>query len=397
MPTDTVNLTIALDARAMHSARRRGTGKNLVDLYRRVLELRPHWRVIGYHRGGANPLADVPGYQPRGIEMVGDRFDAWQRWRLPMAAWRDGAHVLHCPANTCPSVLPMPTLLTVHDLLPLEAGGMAASRFRRSVRTAVRRGLSIITPSQFTAEELTQRFGASPEQVVVNAWAADGAMHHVTDGSALSALRERYGLGEGPVVLHMGASDARKNTRRVVEAFAELPEAIRRRWTLLVIGIECAAQRAELERLAGACGAAGAIRVRGFADEADMPALLSVSQVLAYPSLGEGFGLPVLDAFAARCAVLTSRCSSLPEVAGDAAYYVQPGSLASVSEGLARMLSDAALRAELVERGAARLGHFTWQRTAARFAGAVERTVQRRAVGRACFREGMAEAKHAAA
>lgn len=153
-------MRIALDARTIYRTCRRGTGKNLIDLYRTVARMRPQWQVTAYHRcadelpGGL----DEANIIPRLIEMPGDRVHAWGRLRLPMAAWRDGADVLHCPANLCPSWMPVPTLVTIHDLIPLDRpGGRADAElryFEQSVKTACAKAAGIITPSAYTRDHI---------------------------------------------------------------------------------------------------------------------------------------------------------------------------------------------------------------------------------------------------
>ena len=374
------SITLALDARTIHRCVRRGTGKNLIDLYRHVLQLRPQWQVIGYHRGpdsSDHVLHSTGVYRPRVIEMPGDRFNWWQRWRLPLAAWRDGADLLHCPANDAPQWQPVPVLLTVHDLLLFTHGTPdQARRFERSVRQAVSRGTIIITPSRYTADQLAERFGADDGQIVVNHWAADSAMRYVADETLQRLVTSRYGV-TGPFVLHFGAAEARKNTAAVVEAFANVPSADRRDWSLLIIGLEDETFRRQVERQAEQLGAADAVRAHGFAPESDMAPLLSAAQVLAYPSLAEGFGLPILDAWAAHTAVLCSNTTSLAEVAGDAAMLVDPTDTEAISSGLQQLIKDETLRRRLIERGTKRLARFTWQATAERFIGAVELAQQR--------------------
>ena len=372
-------MTLALDGRTIHRCVRRGTGKNLIDLYRHVLQLRPQWQVISYHRGpdsGDHVFHDTGAYRPRVIEMPGDRFNWWQRWRLPLAAWGDGADLLHCPANDAPRWQPVPVLLTVHDLLPLEDAADKARRFERSVRQAVSRGTIIITPSRYTADQLVGRFGADAGQIVVNHWAADSAMHYVADEKLRGRVTSHYGV-TGPFVLHLGAAERRKNTMAVVEAFAKVPAHDRRDWSLLIIGLEDETFRQRVEHQAEQLGADDAVRACGFAPESDMAPLLSAAQVLAYPSLAEGFGLPILDAWVAHTAVLCSNTTSLGEVAGDAAMLVDPTDTEAISSGLQQLIKDETLRRRLIERGTKRLARFTWQATAERFIGAVELAQQR--------------------
>lgn len=374
-------ITIALDARTVHRAHRRGTGKNLIDLYHHVLTARPDWRVIGYHRA-SGPEADPPAalggtgrYHPHFIEMPGDRFDAWHQWRLPWAAWRDGADIVHFPSNVCSTWNIVTSLLTVHDLLPLEAEPAIAHRFERSVRHAVQRRWTLITPSHYTAGQLADRFGADPTNIVVNPWAADSAMRPVTDASQLASIRQKYNV-PGRFCLHLGAPDARKNTDRVIAAYATLPEATRRNCQLLVVGLDDAEHRSRVIAAAERLDAVQDIPIHGFADEQDMPALFSAAEALIYPSLSEGFGLPILDAWACATPVLTSTATSLPEVAGDAACDVDPTDTSQIREGIETLISDEAYRTDMVRRGIERSRQYNWQATAERFIGAVQNAAQ---------------------
>ena len=127
-------MRIGLDARTIYRPARRGIGKSLIHLYQYLLSARPGWQVVAYHRqtGELESLLPTTRVKSRLIEMIGDRFDAWQRLRLPAAAWRDGVDLLHCPANTCSFWMPTPTVVTIHDLIPLDMPeGRPAAEVRR--------------------------------------------------------------------------------------------------------------------------------------------------------------------------------------------------------------------------------------------------------------------------
>src|SRR5690606_1807690 len=115
-------MRVAVDARTVYSPVRRGTGKNLIDLYRRVARLRPGWSFLMIHRsaGGDDPFVQEPNIEAVAVEMSGDRWHLWQHVRLPVAAraWR--ADVLHAPANTAPRFPLVPLVTTIHDLIPLD-------------------------------------------------------------------------------------------------------------------------------------------------------------------------------------------------------------------------------------------------------------------------------------
>jgi glycosyltransferase involved in cell wall biosynthesis len=369
-------MRLGLDARTIYWPTRRGTGRNLIDLYRGVAQARPDWRVTAYHRlsGDVPSLLPSPQVEPRYMDMPGDRFEAWGRWRLPMAAWRDGVDLLHCPANHCPSIMPCPTLVTIHDLIPLDMPDSLPAaqvrRFEQSVVTACRKAAGIVCPSQYTANRLIEEFDADPSRLTVNAWAADSSME-LAPPEDWEPVLQRYRI-DGHFVLHFGASDPRKNTRGMIQAWAMLPRQTRRHWKLLVVGLNDRA-KADLTEMVSRLGLQSSVDLHGFAADAHLPVLLSAASVLAYPSLSEGFGLPILDAWATEAAVLCSNTTSLPEVAGDAAVQVDPAEPHAIAKGLARLLNDPILRGQLVQRGKQRLEQYSWDHTVRRFLGAVER------------------------
>ena len=140
-----------------------------------------------------------------------------------------------------------------------------------------------------------------------------------------------------------------------------MPAELRCEVQFVLVGVEPIKQRAELTKLIGELGIAENCAVFGFAPEEDIAPLLSGADALAFCSLYEGFGLPILDAFRCETAVLTSNVSSMPEVAGEAVVYCDPGDCSSIAEGMTRLLRDADLRDLLVRRGRERVQRFTWE------------------------------------
>ncbi len=372
-------MRIGLDARTIYATERRGIGKSLLRLYRELSLVRPDWEVFAYHRS-ADPEPELlpPDFAtPRCIDIPGDRFDAWQRLRLPTAAWRDACDVLHCPANSCPGWTPLPTVVTIHDLIPLDLPETVADddvrRFERGLTAAGRRAAAIFCPSEYTALRLVDGLLIEPDRVHVTPWGADRAAPLSDDRVAETTDRYRV---DRPFVLHYGAADPRKNTRRLIEAWSMMGARQRKRWTLLIIGLDAEAQ-AEYLSLCDSLGVTASVMLHGFAPEGDIPALLQAAEVLAYPSRSEGFGMPILEAFAANTAVLAGSETSLPEVAGDAAVAVDPEDTASVCNGLRTLLGDTAYRDELRLRGQMRLHLFSWDACARRFAEAIESAAPR--------------------
>jgi glycosyltransferase involved in cell wall biosynthesis len=380
----TGRIRIGLDARTMLAARPRGTGRNLLDAYRLIPALRPDWEFVLYHQGkpadsvaSPNPAADgkstsalacvlaAPNIRLRPIDIPGDRFDLWFQARLPAAAWRDRVDLLHLPANVAPACCPVPLVVTVHDLIPLEVEdeyGLRQRRaFRRGVERAVRQAVHIISPSKATRVGLEHVFGVPPERITVIPWAPDrgiasavaqracaetgwpgrparGVAHAGSASLPIEQVRTRYRL-DAAWLLNFSGFSSRKNALGLIEAFARLSPKTRGDVQLVLVGCEPGAFRVALRTHAEKLGVRTCLRVLGFVPAEDLPGLLMGARGLVMPSLCEGFGLPILDAFVCGTPVLTSNVSSLPEVAGDAALYCDPRSTPSMAKGIARLLN----------------------------------------------------------
>ncbi len=357
-------MIIAVDARTVFRENQRGTGKNLVDLYQHVAVLRPTWTFILYHRGEAsfNPLSERSNVEERCIEMRGDRWDLWQQVRLPTAARRARASLLHCPANTAPRWPLLPLVVTIHDLIPIESplSSPVSRAWGASVSQAARKARKIVTPSYFTKARIIEVFGVPADKVVVNYWAPDGRCVKVGDPERIAQVKRRYGLAPERLYLFgFGAADPRKNTRRILAAWALLPENLRREYSLLLVGIQ-EPVLTTLRRENEVAGLDSSVVLHGFAPEEDIAPLLSGSLALCYPSLSEGFGLPILDAFTCETPVLTSDRTSLPEVTGTAALLVNPEDIGSIADGLKRLLIEPPLRSDLIAAGRERARAFSW-------------------------------------
>lgn len=247
-----------------------------------------------------------------------------------------------------------PTATTVHDLVAFRSDAPARRSSERiekaTIRPALRRTRRLLCVSEATRADLAARWPATAGKSVTIPLAADALF-----AAALPSPADR------PYVLTVGTLEPRKNLTRLLDAWASLAPEERGEHELLVVGPKGWEQEEVLRRAHGAPG----VRLLGHVSDAELASLYAGSTVFAYPSLYEGFGLPVLEAMAAGATVLTSAVSSLPEVAGDAALLVDPTDVEAIRAGLARLLGDPALRARLAEAGRARATGFSWARTAA--------------------------------
>lgn len=362
-------MRVVVDARQVYRPQRRGIGKTLIHLYRTLAARRPAWRFLLVHQSAlpVPELADLPNVRPCPIDLPGfNRFDLWERAALPGAALFARADLIHSPANTGPSLTPAPVVVNIHDLIPYEMAphDPTAQQWLRRVTRIARSARHVLTGSEYSKQRITDVLGVLPTKVTVNPWAPDRNAHRVGDAAAVDRVRVRHGLRAGePYLFGFGADDPRKNTRRVIEAYARLPLAVRDEFRLLLVGIQGTALD-DFRRQADGFRLGDRVIVQGYSDEADLPALMSGAAALCFPSRSEGFGLPILDAFVCQTPVVAGNRTSLPEVAGDAALLVDPEDVDAIRDGMARILTDTVLRRELVARGSERAKLFTWERTA---------------------------------
>ena len=355
-------LSVAIDGRTVFDEPRRGIAKTTIAQYRALAEIRPAWRFRFYYAEGTqpDPFADLPNVSCVRLRMKGDRFELWPRLRLPLAVAWTRPDLFHAAAGVAPRFPGAPVVTTLNDLIPLESGrtDAAARAWVANVRRTARRARAILTPSEFTKGRVVAHLGVNPAKVFVVPWASTAPPARPSPAD-LVAVRARYGVqADERYVLHFGMADPRKNTAGLLAAWARLPAEVRRDVRLVVVGLSDAG------RAAFAAGAPAGVGVFGYAAEAELATLLAGATVLAYPTLYEGFGLPILDGFAAGVPVLTGQTTSLPEVAGDAAVCVDAADPDALAGGLARLLRDTDCRAAYADRGAARAARFTWPRAA---------------------------------
>jgi glycosyltransferase involved in cell wall biosynthesis len=294
----------------------------------------------------------------RRIEWVlGDQVHA------PRAAASVRAEIVHSLASTCPAAGRIVRVTTIHDLnyklVPETHFGVRGLGMRVLVPLAARRSRRLIVDAESTREDLHRHLGTPREKVDVAPLAARVPPDPVATPEP--DLRARLDLGDWPLVLSLSAKRRHKNLPRLFRAVAALdPE---RRPALVVPGYPTPHEE-ELRRLAGELGIAGLVRMPPWLPAADLEGLYLIAAGAVFPSLYEGFGLPVLEAMARGVPVACSNRSSLPEVAGDAALVFDPEDTEAIRSAIERLLTDPALADRLRTAGRERAALFTWERTA---------------------------------
>jgi len=279
-------------------------------------------------------------------------------------------HIFHGPNFYLPS-FSGPSVATIHDISQFvwpECHPPERVRYMtKEISLSLKRATMLVTDSEYTRREVAEYFGY-PLDKIGSIPLASSEVFHSRSAADLHVLKSKYRLEVGGYCLFAGTVEPRKNIAGLLDAYEMLPEAVRRCWPLVVAGYKGWRSDDLHDRLKRA-EASGWARYLGYVDAADLPLLFAGARLFVFPSLYEGFGLPVLEAMASGVPVVCSNSSSLPEVAGDAAAMCEANDIDQLSSLIAVGLEDDDWRTAAVEKGLARAEQFNWQRCAEKTAG----------------------------
>lgn len=351
-------LRIAVDASRTTVAQRTGTENYALQLIRALIALDTPHHLDLYFRDP--PPTGLFSARPHVTQHVIPWPRAWTHLRFSAALWLHRPDITFVPAHTLPRWFPGKAVVTVHDLgyvyFPDAHPGLSRRYLDWSTRYSVRRAARIMVDSLATARDLAAHYRVPENKMSLVYPGVDDSMTRVSDPAALAAVRARYDLPER-YLLFVGTLQPRKNIARIVQAYA-----LARR-SMPGVALVLAGQQGWLYDPQWTAGIEGVI-LPGYIHDADRTALYSGALALAFPTLHEGFGFPVLEAMRCGTPVITSNTSSLPEVAGDAAVLVNPRDIGAISRAMEQVVSDQNLRAALVDKGYQQAERFTWRQAA---------------------------------
>lgn len=351
----------ALDARTL-TPHFPGIGRYVGNLARALAhEIEGEERLLILWNPEATPHWD--GKLPAGenvewVEAPVSPFSLRQQWLLPRILRRAGASLYHSPYYLMPYFVGLPTVLTLYDSIPEqypESVPLATRLFSRlATKLALRSASHIITPSRASCRDLLQLHRLEPERVTVIPLAASPHLRPRPEAEQ-RRVREKLGLPQ-TYVLYLGTTKPHKNLEGLIAAWETVEEKVPEPPTLVIAGAGDTGHQA-LSR-------ADSARILGEVEETDLAALLSGATLFVFPSLCEGFGLPIIEAMACGAAVLCSDGSSLTEITADAALHFDPAQPQNLTETICRALANETLRVDLARRGLAQASRFSWWRTA---------------------------------
>jgi glycosyltransferase involved in cell wall biosynthesis len=354
-------MRIGIDSSRASAARRTGTERYSYELLAALARIDRCHEYTLYCNGLPAALPPLgPNFSLRNIPLP----RLWTHARLGPASRMDAPDMLFIPAHVLPLLHPSRNVVTIHDLgyLSFPAAHTARRRLELHLTTlwSARAARHLIADSYATRDDLAGKYAVNPDKISVVHLACGKEFQPVSNLAAIRARRMKYGILplDKPYLLYVGTLQPRKNLLRLLDAFAQIESDE----ALLVLAGGRGWLSEPIEQRAAEL--AGRVHWIGFVADEDLPALLSGAQAFVFPSLHEGFGMPVLEAMACGTPVLTSRRSSLPEVAGEAALLIDPFDTAAIAGGMRRLLEEPELRSELRERGLERAAQFSWERCA---------------------------------
>jgi len=363
---------IGIEAQRIFREHKHGMDFVALEMIRKLQEIDTHNEYVIFVNEGPDTacLQETPNCK---IEVFGGPYPLWEQVKLPKAAHKAGVDLLHCTSNTAPVNCPVPLVVTIHDIIyfethPLRAKGYSSYQkfgnlYRRAVvKRILDKARVIITVSNYEKERFHNFLDLPDEQVRVVYNGVGEHFRKIEDHDQLEKIRSQYGLPQ-KFFLFLGNTDPKKNTRNTVKAYARYCEKYGQDHKLVIGDLDPEIIRGFLAE-DGLERFFQQIHFTGYINNKDLPAVINLADIFLYPSKRESFGIPVLEGMASGTPVIISNTSSMPEVGGEAALFVDPEVPGQITEGIHKLLGDAVLRQQNIAKGLERARSFSWTQTA---------------------------------
>jgi len=316
---------------------------------------------VFYNRDGFTGLAQ----SRKEIVIRGKSRLLWDFVRLPREVKKLSLDAVIFPKNIAPILTGCLSFTVVHDLAYFDRDlnaypALDTMYMRLMVPNSVRRSTGIFAVSESTKRDIIRYTGCAAAKITVTYEAANKMYRRITESEPLKSVRLRYGLPD-EYIMYVGSLSPRKNIIRLFEAFARIRSKVPHK--LVLTGSKSWKDSAVLDTI-NQLGLGHHICKLGYVEPGDMPVLYNLADTFVYPSLYEGFGLPILEAMQCGCPVVASNATSLPEVAGDAALLIDPLDIDALADAIYRALTDNQLRKQLIKSGIIQAEEFSWENTA---------------------------------
>lgn len=310
------------------------------------------------------------------VEIPGKIYPFWEQIELPKFVKAYKCDLLHCTSNTAPLKVESKLITTLHDIIFKEEGLVkylfsSASWYQKIgnlyrrfiVKGVVKKSNRLITVSNFEKENIKKTFQIDDKKITTVHNGVNNDFHNHFNKNRKELVKKEYNLPE-KFLLHIGNRDPRKNTKRVLEAFCKLKLSHIEDFSLVIIGLNRNTLNHILDELSISKKIKNDIIITSYISDEDLPVVYNLASLFLFPSLREGFGIPIIEAMAAGVPVITSNTSSMPEVAGESAHLINPTKTKELEQAIIQILSDEEYRLNLIRKGIEQSKSFSWAQSA---------------------------------
>lgn len=361
-------MKIGIEGQRLFRQKKHGMDIVALELIRRLAEFDPSNQYVIFVKDDIDKSCIRESATVKIKILPSTSYHWWEQVILPRAAYDEGCDLLHCTSNTAPLASRIPLITTIHDIIYLEKvtlfskGGTAYQRFGNMYRRFVvppiaHKSKRVVTVSEFEKKNIQDVLNLGDKLKVIY----NGVGTHfkkISDTEVLKRAREKYHLPER-FMLFLGNTDPKKNTANVLKAFALYKQKNDDNLCLVMPDYDETALQVLLQDTVKP-DIRSQILMTGYVPNEDLPAIINQSVLMLYPSLRESFGIPILEGMACGVPVITSNCSSMPEIAGEAALLVEPTDPQAILHAIERIISNPVLAADLSAKGSGRAKQFSW-------------------------------------
>jgi glycosyltransferase involved in cell wall biosynthesis len=372
-------MKIGIEVQRLFRKKKFGIESSSLELIRKLQEVEPNHEYVIFAKKDEDQSCLSPSANVRIKILKGKLFADFEQFFLPLAARREQVDILHCTGNTAPYFCPVPVVQTLHDVIFMDAipsQDTFYQRFgnhyrRRIVPLVTPKSKAVITVSQHEKERIVNRLGIDPAKIhVIYNGINENRFNIRHSANEKKAVREKYQLPHR-FILFLGNPAFRKNPERAIEAYVKYATQTTHPLPLVTPGLPESFVVQKLAELNFPYNSQQFITPGWIADE-HLPVLYGLATVFLFPSLSEGFGMPIVEAMACGAPVITSGISCMPEIAGDAAILVDPYKTDHIAAGILAMATDEGLRNGKIEQGLLNARRFSWDQTARKVLGLYE-------------------------
>jgi glycosyltransferase involved in cell wall biosynthesis len=346
-----------------------GAGNYIIQLIRALASLNVNDEFVIFAHQKGHALINLPEKDSFEWIIFEDRNPGsrliWEQTLFPQLVKKSGVNLLHSLHYTRPMKLPCASVVTFHDmtffLYPELHTRAKRLFFPLAIRASARRADALIAVSESTRQDVIRVLGISPEKILTTQSGVDPVFRPINDTVAKGKIAEKYDLPER-FILYVGLIEPRKNLPMLISAFKRLIDS-GEDYKLVLVG-RYGWMYEELLKQINNLDLEGMIHFTGYVSQEDLPLVYNLSSLFVYPTIYEGFGLPVLEAMACGVPVITTDVSSLPEIVGEAGMLVPVNDVKALYGAMIEVLRDEDLRRKMINKGIQRAAKFTWEQTA---------------------------------